>query len=378
MDMFRSRNMGPRMSKQEYMKYISDKENREAAADRAFYYEWFWVMHCMAAILLLSVSVVVIVLWGIDDLKTRTYVTISALRKNPALPPKLFTDFEIIFTSRLGWTFVIPMICGLYHLVLCFPGWLIPRRAPCMLASEERELAESLLIENEYGQLKGNENPFYYAWFQKNLLFGASGIKFLVYGISSGLYTVLVSELVGITDFFQLSTNFLLIFFGFASLWNLEFSKSQHVHEVLNRTRSISRDVDEEDSLTQILLIPAETQAFIRDTIEDLKGYGFAFFLSIISIGLPFASVLVYFIIAVAEDSSGVDSSVYVAVSYFFIYIPVSLLLMLLFHMDVALSRNYMQMELILTTIHFIAYSAIILVVVLVPRDEHRLYGIVE
>jgi len=375
----------PRKTRTGYTLWIQG-DSKAAKAERQSYYRTFWWFHACSACILLASSIAIIITAAVGDLHTKVYITISALRKNPTPPPGLFTDFETIGDVHIFWFGIfIPLFCGvLYHLPLAIYGLPIRLfRTATMTNKEYIQFEDDYKngVVNNYGVLEWDENPYYLAWYERNLLYGASGIKHMLYGVSSSLYTVMVAELVGVTDFFLLSAAFLLTLFGFLNLWYLEYSHARNLHAIKEKVQEEERgseliageetdkEPDEAEEDDVFIRLTVEMKDFIVESIENLGGNWVSLTLSLIGVFLPFILILTYFAVAVRADSSALNDVVYIAVSYYIYYITLTFILMWMYHMDIAFSSSYLWIELILSTFHILAYTVIVLTVVILPRD---------
>ena len=359
---------------------------------RKEYYFEFRMLHIIFATVLLLTSLAIIIAAATGDLSSKVYITNSALRRNLAPPPGLFTEFNIISSSHLFWVALfIPLISGLYHLVLALPGPTMNWIQSFGMSPDDyaRKMAGGEV--NDYDELPFERNNIYLAWFDLNLIYGAAGLKHIPYGLCSGLFVILVGELVGITEIFQLIALFIFVFFGFMMFWWIEYNEGEMLRRSFRREKRGGdakkgrlRPIGEEETIfDDVVDVIGDAYDVTTDTFERLQdslfkslGSWLPFTSAVISIMYVIAVTMTYFGVMVSENSNAIEWSVYLAVSYFIAYIAITLLLMWLHHMDVVIFEEYLRMEMFLNTIHAIAYAAIPLAVVLQTRNQQFLYGI--
>lgn len=372
------------------------RDDQKTNRIRGTYYFAFWWTHLIAAFCLLASAISIISAAAAGFLKTDIYWTVAALRKNTAAPPEFFTDFEKINSAGLYWFFWIPLISGLFHFGLVMPAPLSRFLVQWWMTTKEYATHMRRLDEqNRYGEQNIDTNTFYFIWFEKNLLYGGSGLKHCFYGTSAAFFTVMVATLVGVTDFFLLSAVWLFTLFGFLNLWYMEYShghmaRSAH-HMAMKEVTELTGDEvpsgditgDEGESTVFFDDKPQKREYTIEELVEAfqdrlmrLNTSWTPIVFTMISIFLPFILIIVYFSIMLAEDSGEVAWYVWTAVIYYIFYLIISITLVVCYHMDVAILADYLFLEMILSIIHVFAFVFIPLAVIFTPHADSHLYGI--
>jgi len=313
---------------------------------------------------------------GVDeDIDGRVYVTLAPVERNGAPPPDVWTRFRIIGDDgwRLLFFMFIPCFAAIFHLALVLPNleMLVFNPIRCfrclwmpITSSFDMDNWQKFDFDyrddpvkpgfNEYEGRKTFDNQWFNQWFKFNLLFGGSGIKFIPYALSSGVFAVMVCELVGVTDILQLISVFMFTFLGNLQLWYLEYAYAS--------------DVD---------FLTAAKKGKVASSLKWTVDVSWILFsMAAFCVFFPIVIFTTYF--AFLESAGDARWYVWVAFLWFSIHCVAMLLLLWVHHMDLlgGIMKNYVFIEGFMIAGHAAMYAIVPMMVIFGSRNTGYLYGI--
>jgi hypothetical protein len=233
------------------------------------------------------------------------------------------------------------------------------------------------------------ENPFMVDVFEHHHAYGGSWYRYLVYALATGLSTVFVLVLVGVTNILFLLTLGFLSFFAFYFFWHADNHRVRVIRGIINdpvKQQEMREQLAEDDSD----VLSSATDSIVDDVgevmdimhqmilaiIPTLTGAWVSVIFAAIALLMPLITVATYFGLAVSSDSSGIEGVVYFAFSYYMFYTVGNLFLLAMFHMNVSFIHYHYLVEMAITIAHAVMYVVVVMVVVFDLKDMQFLYGI--
>lgn len=386
--------------------FLNDETTKKVRIHFRHFFHWYHVICCVA----LTITLISIIVYGANGtFDAKTHWTYAPLERDtlPSPPKKLFTNFKIIHTAHLAITAAfIPFFALLYFLVLVLPFPLSSLIMTCFCMRKRiRGLTKVEPLDPTDTAYKRFSNV-YLVWFDHNLLTGHAGLKYTFFAFSSAFLTVLVAQVVGITEFFSLFMIWVYPFFGTLILWHYEFTAGDAVAQAREIARSASRrggvseKVEGQESVSQfgfsertspmidqespsvfsdlsgnVLALDNNIQAFV-ERLQEINLSYMPVTVAMLMVLIPFAQITTYFAEMVSEDSGNVQAYVYVSFIYFVFMVAANLTVFLLHHINFVIMKNFFVTEFIVTTIHVIGYILIPITVLAQTRDDGTIYGI--
>lgn len=334
-------------------------------------FKWWFVrlrwIHLFIAITQLTIFGLIVGYAAADKLTGRVRSTTDFLTANPAAPPALASTLDTFNQPHLYWLFFVPLVCGIFHLLL---GWPHHRFG---------ELLASKGARNGYGELRDYQNQFYVKWYYNNVVHEMAGVKHFPYAFCYALLVTGIASVVGVTNVFLMIALFMLAFVSALGLWYMEYGNGKALKAYYQQKETFLNNKDLKDTADKIDgdssgnregLLEAITNLVARPVIMWIP-YAIAF----VSETLIFVVLWSYFGKMIAHNAGSIHWYVYFAMIWYTTVKVFEFLSIWFYWLDFYIFKCYIWMEVAHLIGHALTFGAIVSVIVFGSMDDGVLYA---
>lgn len=340
-----------------------------------------WI-HFIIAAIQLTIFGMIVGYAANNKLTGRVRSTTDFLEANPMAPPALASVEQTFHEPHLYWLFFIPLVCGLFHLILGWPHQLVGEIMPRMSPSEAKRIGGE---RDGYGELRAYKNRFYDKWFYNNVVHELAGIKHFPYAFCYAMLVTGISFTVGVTNVFLNISLFMLAFVSSLGLWYMEYGNGYALKSYYQQKSKIAADPSLNEA-AQLLNQNDEAPPELRERREGLLEIitdlvarpvimWIPYMIALVSETLIFVVLWAYFGKMIAHNAGSIHWYVYFAMLWYTAIKVFEFMTILFFWLDFYIFKCYIWMETTHLIMHAATFGAITTAIVFGSMDQGVLYG---